>query len=129
MTQEQFHAEITRRVKEVINDISREEYDKILTVAFIDPSWCGEQGTQEDGVKEWSEWLRGQLALWAEDDGKEYVVDPFNEENMNILQTEGNYAFTTYEATSHGETLDFWFEFECTYDENEQVKIVLNVNI
>lgn len=129
MTQEQFYAEITRRVKEIVNDISREEYDKILTVAFIDPSWCGEQGTQEDGIKEWSEWLRDQLALWTEDDGKDYVVDPFNGEYMNILQTEDAYAFTTYTATSHGEMLDFWFEFECTYDENGQVKIVLNVNI
>lgn len=129
MTQEQFHAEITRRVKEIINDISREEYDKILTVALIDPSWCEGQGTQEDGIKELSEWLRGQLALWAEEDGKDYVVDPFNEENMDIDQTEDVYAFTTYTATSHGEMLDIWFEFECTYDENGQVKIVFNVNI
>lgn len=129
MTQEQFYAEIARRIKVIVNDISREEYDDILTVAFIDSSWCGTQGTQADGIKEWSEWLHGQFALWTEDDGKAYVVDPFDEQYMEILQTEGTYAFVTYTATSHGEPLDFWFEFECTYDENEQVKIVWNVNI
>lgn len=129
MTIEQFHAEINKKVKEVVNYISREEYDKILTVASIDASWCGTQGTQSDGVREFSEWLRGQFALWTEDDGKDYVVDPFIEENLDILQTEGVYAFATYSATSDGEMLDFWLEFECAYDEHEQVKIVFNVNI
>ena len=129
MTQEKFEMMATERVKQIVNCISREEYDRLLSVTQIDNSWCGEGGTQADGINAFTEWLKEQFALWTEEDGKDYVVDLFDKKWLQLDKLESNYAFATYSATSHGEMLDFWFEFELTVDENEQLTAVLNVNI
>lgn len=129
MTQREFEIIASAKVKEIVNCISWGEYDKLSTVALISNYWCFDGKNQAEGISEFAEWLQGQLELWSEEDEKEYVIDLFDEAYLQFDKLENNYSFATYTAASHGEALDFWFEFELSLDENGQLTAVFNVNI
>lgn len=77
----------------------------------------------------------GQLAMWEEDEDKKFVVDHFQKSCMeDIDDTDeerletNNRDMVSYNPTSFGEQLDFWFEIEF-FIENGQIKAVFDVNI
>lgn len=128
MTEQQFRTEATENVKQVINYISAHEYDKLLSVTTLHSSWCDGE-SQEEGLAAFVEWLEGQLEMWAEDYEKEFVIDAFEEEQLDIMHFEGNRGFANYEPQSFGEPLDFWFEIEFAIDEQDKITSEINVNI
>lgn len=129
MTEQAFETAAAAKVKDIINSIAQGDYDKLSAIAQISDYWCFDGKTQAEGIREFAEWLQGQLALWGEEDETEYVIDPFAEENLELGALEDDYSFTTYNPTSHGEELELWFEFELSVDENDQLTAVFNVNV
>ena len=73
-----------------------------------------------------------QLAVWEEDEGKKFVVDHFEKFCMENIHEErlkiDKRDMVSYNPTSFGEQLDFWFEIEF-FIENGQIKAVFDVNI
>ena len=116
------------RVKDIINCISQAKFDELTSITLIESSWCGDNGTQEQGIKEFGEWLTEQLAMWAEDEGKEFVVDKFDKKRLELDINEGM-IWADFSPTSHGEPLDFWFEIKMHIDEYGKLISELNVNI
>jgi len=129
MTKQQFEIIAAENVQKIINYISQEDYDKLSLVTSIDSSWCNNGETQTEGIKKFGEWLKGQLQMWSEDYGKDFVIDPFDKKNLNLDDLEDNRSFSEYSPTSHGEELDFWFEIKFTVDDNGKVTSEFNVNV
>ena len=73
-----------------------------------------------------------QLAMWEEYEGKKFVVDHFEKSCMENIHEErleiDKGDMVSYNPTSFGEQLDFWFEIEF-FIENGQIKAVFDVNI
>lgn len=127
MTQEQFEITATERVKSIIDYISQGKFDQLSSVTLIDSSWCEE--TQADGIRTFEEWLNTCLALWSEDEGKEFVVDAFHESGLELDPLENGRSFATYTATSHGEELDFWFEIKLYVNDQDELISEFHINI
>ncbi len=129
MTEAQFGERAIKDVKRLIDCIAGHEYEKLHTIADINPSWCGEGKTQAEGIAEFTEWLDGQLAMWTEDYETEFVVDPFEEQHFDLLHFEGSRAAAVYHPQSHGDPLDFWFELYFTIDGNDTITMEFEINI
>ncbi len=128
MTKRKLKAMAKERVKQIVNLISQKRFAELADITLIEESWCGESGAQADGFKEFGEWLTEQLALWAEDEGKEFVVDEFDESCLEHLDIEEEGIWADYSPTNHGEPLDFWFEIPMNV-EGDKLISVFNVNI
>ncbi len=129
MTQIEFETKAKSLVRTLINYISCNEFSEIAKVAKIDSSWCSDGKTQEEGIKSFEEWIKGQLQLWAEDYGKDYVIDSYNENKFNLGILKNNRSFSEYTPTSYGEDLDFWFELDIKVNEDNNLSLCFNVNI
>lgn len=129
MTETQFREKAIKNVKQLIDCIAGHAYEKLHTIAAISPSWCGGGKTQEEAMAEFAEWLDGQLEMWAEDEGKEFVIDPFEEQHFDIQHFGESRASATYDPQSHGEPLDFWFELDFTIDGAGRITMEFDINI
>lgn len=131
MEKKNFEACITDVIKEVINCISEKNYDSLNHFVTVDDEWLEEDETQEDGISRFEEWMEEQLEAWSEDIGEEFVIDPFDEEYLEIDfdDEDDSCAFATYTPTSDEEDLDLWFEFRCTADDDEKVTVSFTVNM
>lgn len=116
------------RVKQIVNLISQKRFAELADITLIDESWCGENGTQADGMREFGQWLTEQLALWAEDEGKEFVVDEYDKSRLDHLDIEDEGIWADYSPTSFGEPLDFWFEIPMRVEDGKLIS-EFNVNI
>ena len=121
MTEAQFWEKAINDVKRLIDCIAGHEYEKLHTIAAINPLWHGEGKTQEECMAEFTEWLDGQLAMWTEDYETEFVVDPFEIQHFDLLHFEGSCASAVYLPQSHGEPLDFWFELYFSIDDYSRI--------
>ena len=129
MTEQEFAAKAAETVKQIVDAIAGKEYERIASFAQIDSSWMKPGQTQEEAFQAFGEWLDGQLAMWAEDEEREFVVDHFDESCLDDIELEEDKSFVTYNPTNSGEELDFWFEIEFNMDKNEQISATFNVNI
>lgn len=129
MTEEQLAADAKERVRSIINFISQGEFDKLSSVTLIASSWCGKGSTQEDGIKAFENWLKELFEAWEEDFDQKYVVDPFDEACLDLGEFANGQYFATYNPTSHGEELDFWFEIKLRLNEKDELISEFNVNI
>ena len=129
MIKQQFKIKATENVKQIINYIANEEYSKLHTITNINSSWCEDGETQTEGIERFGTWLKEQLEMWSEDEEKEFVIDSFKEEYLEIDDFEGNRVFATFRPRSKDEELDLWFEIEFTIDKNGNLISVFNVNI
>ncbi len=129
MTEAQFWEKAINDVKRLIDCIAAHEYEKLHTIAAINPLRQGEGKTQEECMAEFTEWLDGQLAMWTEDYETEFVVDPFEIQHFDLLHFEGSCASAVYLPQSHGEPLDFWFELYFSIDENETITVEFDINV
>lgn len=129
MTEQEFKTRATELVKSIVNNIADKKYDELAAVAEINSSWIKEGQTKEQAFLEFGKWLDEQLAMWAEDEEKEFVVDRFDEACLDDIELEeDNTSFTTYNPTNSGEELDFWFEIDFKVEENGQITATFNVN-
>lgn len=129
MTEQEFKTKATELVKSIVNNIADKKYDELAAVAQIHSSWAESGQTQDQAFLEFGKWLDEQLAMWAEDEEKEFVVDRFDEACLNDIELEeDNTSFTTYNPTNSGEELDFWFEIDFKVEENGQITATFNVN-
>ncbi len=129
MTEQEFKTKATELVKVIINNIADKKYDELAAVAQIHSSWVESGQTQEQAFLEFGKWLDEQLAMWAEDEEKEFVVDRFDEACLGDIELEeDNTSFTTYNPTNSGEELDFWFEIDFKVEENGPITATFNVN-
>ncbi len=125
MDQETYKEKIISTVKELINCISAGEFEKIPSNVDIHKSWYSGDMTRDEAINEFKEWLEGTLALWREENGKDYVIDAFNEASMDCDDLE----FIEYAPRSNGEKLDFWFEIFVYQNEGREPRIIFNVNV
>lgn len=129
MTDREFKTKATELVKVIINNIADKKYAELASAAQIHSSWVEEGQTQEQAFLEFGKWLDEQLAMWAEDEEREFVVDRFDEACLGDIELEeDNTSFTTYNPTNSGEELDLWFEIAFKVEENGKITAVLNVN-
>lgn len=129
MTEQEFKTKATELVKVIINNIADKKYDELAAVAQIHSSWVESGQTQEQAFLEFGKWLDEQLAMWAEDEEKEFVVDRFDEACLGDIELEeDNTSFTTYNPANSGEELDLWFEIAFKVEENERMTATFNVN-
>ena len=129
MTTQEFEIKATENVREIINYISKKEYSKLHTITNINSSWCSDGETQIEGMKSFCEWLTDQLEIWSEDEEKEFVIDKFDKEFVEINVINSNYAFAIFKPKSNGEEIDLWFEIKFTINENNQLSSEFDVNI
>jgi len=129
MTEQGFKIKATELVKVIINNIADKKYAELAAVAQIHSSWVEAGQTQEQAFLEFGKWLDEQLAMWAEDEEKEFVIDRFDEACLGDIELEeDNTSFTTYNPTNSGEELDLWFEISFKVEENERITATFNVN-
>lgn len=129
MTEQEFKSKATELVKVIVNNIADKKYDELAAVAQIHSSWVESGQTQEQAFLEFGKWLDEQLAMWAEDEEKEFVIDRFDEACLGDIELEeDNTSFTTYNPTNSGEELDFWFEIDFKVEENGPITATFNVN-
>ena len=128
MTEEQLETAAKERIKAIIDYISRGEFDKLSSVTLIEDSWC-DDGTQEDGINAFKEWLKEQFALWEEDFDKKFVVDPFDEACLDLGDFVNERYFAVYNPTSHGKEIDFWFEIKLYLNDNNELVSKFNINV
>ncbi len=129
MTEQEFKTKATELVKVIINNIADKKYDELAAVAQIHSSWVESGQTQEQAFLEFGKWLDEQLAMWAEEEEKEFVIDRFDEACLGDIELEeDNTSFTTYNPTNSGEELDFWFEIDFKVEENGPITASFNVN-
>lgn len=132
MTEQEFQSKATELIQLMVDTIADKEYAKL--VSSIPPktswsSWNDAEPTPENACIGFGQWLDGQLAMWEEDEDKKFVVDHFNDSCLEDIELEeDNTSFVTYNPTSFGEELDFWFEIDFKL-ENEQITAVFDVNI
>ncbi len=129
MTEREFKSKATELVKVIINNIADKKYAELAAAAQIHSSWVEAGQTQEQAFSEFGKWLDEQLAMWAEDEEKEFVIDRFDEACLGDIELEeDNTSFTTYNPTNSGEELDLWFEIAFKVEENGEITAALNVN-
>lgn len=130
MTEQEFITKATELVKSIINNIADKKYAELASVSQINSSWVKEGQTQEQAFVEFGKWLDEQLAMWAEDEEREFVIDRFDESCLEEIEPEDdNRAFVTYNPTNSGEELDLWFEIDIKVEENERMTATFNVNL
>ncbi|MCI8409196.1 MAG: hypothetical protein HFJ09_08015 [Lachnospiraceae bacterium] len=129
MTEQQWKEKNNEKVKQIIDYIANQEYSKLHTITKIDSSWFGDKKTQMEGIEIFAEWLEEQLKIWSEDEGKEFVIDPYNEKYFKIQHFEEDQAFAVFQPHSHNEELDFWFEFTFFIHEDDNIISEFNINI
>ena len=120
-------------IKLMVDTIADKEYAKLIFSIPPKLSWAMDaEPTPEHAYLGFGKWLDEQLAMWEEDYDKEFVVDHFNRccmEGIDELNLEtNNRVIVSYNPTSLGEPLDFWFEIEF-FVENGQIAAVFDVNI
>lgn len=130
MTEQEFTIKAAELVKSIINKIADKKYAELASVAQINSSWVKPGQTQEQAFLEFGKWLDEQLAMWAEDEEREFVIDRFDESCLEEIEPEDdNRAFVTYNPTNSGEELDLWFEIDIKAEENERMTAAFNVNL
>lgn len=130
MDTQQFYEKAARRAEQIINLIAGREYDKLPAVTGSIYLGWGERRPAEEELANLTKWIDAQLKLLSEDEGREYVIDPFKAQYFRIMgdgDTEKTCA--TYDPRSHGEQLDFWFEFEFSLGEDGEVVSEIAVNV
>lgn len=129
MTEQEFSIRVTELVKQIVDAIADKEYAKLASFAQIASSWVEPEQTQEEAFLALGEWLDEQLAMWEEDEEREFVVDHFSESCLGDIELEDNKSFVTYNPTNSGEELDLWFEIIFEIGNNDQISAIFNVNI
>ncbi len=133
MTQQEFTTKATELIKEMINAIADKDFPRLVTSIPPKTTWAkyiDAEETAENACVGFGKWLGEQLALWEEDNEQKYVVDHFTPECLDGIDElhKGGISINTYNPTSFGEQLDFWFEIEF-HVENEQITAVFDINI
>lgn len=129
MTEQVFQQKAQELIKTIVNYIADKKYSELASVAEINSSWIKSGQTQKQAFAEFGRWLDEQLAMWEEDEERKFVVDHFDDECLDDIELEeDNTSFATYNPTSFGEPLDFWFEIALKLEENDEITATFNVN-
>jgi len=133
MTEQEFQEKARELVRDMVNTIAKKKYKELLSSIPPKPSWAAfidAEPTPENACLGFGKWLDEQLAMWSEDEGKPFVVDPFDEDRFEKPRPMGEgMASADYQPASHGEELDFWFEIDFQLKKDGQVTAVFDVNI
>lgn len=135
MAESGFQTEAQELIRLMIDTIADKEYVKLVSSIPPKLSWASyidAEPTAENACLGFGTWLDEQLAVWEEDEDKKFAVDPFQKSCMEDIH-EARLAMecrdmASYNPTSFGEPLDFWFEVEF-FLENGQLKAEFDVNI
>lgn len=135
MIESEFKTKAQELIKLMVDTIADKEYTKLVSSIPPKSSWASfidTEQTSENACLGFGKWLVEQLAMWEEDEGKKFVVDHFERSCMENIHEErleiDKRDIVSYNPTSFGEQLDFWFEIEF-FIENGQIKAVFDVNI
>ncbi len=134
MTEQEFTIKATEIIKQMINTIADKDYKKLASFMRIDPSWIHEGQTMEEAFEKLGEWIDGQLEMWEEYEGRKFVIDHFNESNIDELDFSSlekqNFTMSSYQPANQGENIDeFWFEIAFRIENNGELVSELNINV
>lgn len=125
MDQEILVKKVKETVKQLIDCICAGDYGNIPDNVDIHESWYSGGMSREEAFAEFKDWFDGQLELWSEEYGTEFVLDPFSEDSLDCDDLD----LIEYNPTSKGERLDLWFEIDVRNREEDEPLIVFNVNV
>ena len=129
MTNQEFPNKVIEIVRNAVNTISEDDFLKLGSIIVIHNTWCSPSGKQDDGLNKFKAWLKGQLKMWEEDEGVPFRIDKFSEEQLDFNGISDGVSLYSYQPTSYGEDLDFWFEFKVKKSSNSKIEVEFNVNI
>ena len=124
-----FEKKAIELIKEIVELIAEKKFTEMSEKVLINESWCGNSGTQADGIDKFKKWITGQLAMWEEDEGVPFRVDSFSIDKLNLGELSNGVSNSIYQPTSYGEDLDFWFEFVILERHDNNLQIEFNVNM
>jgi hypothetical protein len=124
-----FEKEAIELVQAIVNLIAENNFSEMSEKTLINESWCGTSGSQLDGFKKFEKWITGQLAMWEEDEGVPFRVDLFSIDKLDLGDLSNGVSKSSYQPTSYGEDLDFWFEFVIYERDDNHLQIEFNVNM
>ena len=107
--------------------VTEKNYEILGSLITIDKSWSDD--CADNAAECFAEWLEGQLEMWTEDYEKEFIIDSYDEKQVDSNAFGNGRAFYVYNPTSNGEALDFWFEIQFNEDEKGNLSAVFYVNI
>ena len=135
MAEAEFKLKAQELIGLMVDTIANKDYAKLVSSISPKLSWAAyinAEPTAENACLGFGKWLVEQLAVWEEDETKKFVVDHFEKscmEDIHEARLEIDKSdMVSYNPTSFGERLDFWFEIEF-FIENGQIKAVFDVNI
>ena len=132
MTQQELNTKAIDIIKKMIDTIADKNYEELASFMQTDPSWVKDGETQKEGFLELGEWIDEQLAMWEEEEEREFKIDHFDESCIDIepcFDGKQSFCTATCQPMNSGEALDFWFEIEFQIKDNDELKPILNINI
>lgn len=136
MDHEQLTAQLTELVRQTVNAIADDEYEKLEGLLELNSSWYSEDGTMQDAIEEFRTAIQSNYEGWAEDTGKEYRIDRFNPDNLmeecsdsarELL--ESGSTILSYDLKTTDDDPDYFFmEFDCSLADGT-VHAVLDLNV
>lgn len=131
----EFKEKAEKLIELMIDTIADKKYAKLVYSIPPKLSWASyinAEETIENACLGFGKWLNEQLAIWEEDEEKKFVVDHFEKSCMEDIDEERIEIYKrdmiSYNPTSFGNQLDFWFEIEF-FIKNGQIKAIFDVNI
>lgn len=88
----------------------------------------------QEACLRFGETIDTMLEIWAEDEGREFVVDYFDVSGIDtteILPSKPHECLNMvdYQLANAEEPLDFWFEMEFRIEQDDTIILILDINI
>ena len=136
MDTEQIKQKIEIVVKEIINAIANNQYEKLETITKLDDSWYDETKDTVIAIQTFKNVIETNYNGWAEDEGKPFVINTFTSKNLlDDLQEiakellENGSSFLSYELKTIDDDPDcFFLEFDLKLDSKNQITTIINLN-
>lgn len=136
MNTEQIKQKIEIIVKEVVNAIANNQYEKLETITKLDDSWYDETKDTVIAIQTFKNAIETNYNGWAEDEGKPFIIGTFTPKNLlddfeeiakELLENGG--SCLSYELKTTDDDPDCLFlEFDLKLHSENQIKTIINLN-
>lgn len=120
---------VEKRMSGFINALANKEYDQLSQFVTVDAVWLREGESPEEHLQDMVTWIEESYALWEEDEGRSFFMDPYNPEEFRDFRWSGDRGDAIYWPTCRGEALVFVFEIDITLDDQGQPLVFVQINV
>lgn len=119
---------LDERMSGFINALANKHYDQLSQFVTVNPSWLRSGESPEKQLASTVAGIEECFALWEEDEGRSYFIDPYESAQLKDFEWSDGSGFAVYWSTCRGEELDFWFEVYLKLDEQGKPLIFVRIN-